>query len=62
MRKDTRDNVARFSYDCGKVSFAVMIIGVIVQKPFVARDLIWGIAFTLTLLLFSIILNEWKGD
>ncbi len=48
MRKHLRDNLARFFYDSARVSFAVMVIGVLVRKPLPLDELTAGVVFTLT--------------
>lgn len=58
MRGNALENSAKFFYDCAKVSFAVLVIGVMAQKPFVTADLIGGVALTLTLFLLGVILDQ----
>ena len=58
MKTNTLENCAKFFYDCGKVTFAVLVVGVITRKPFVMIDLAWGIVFTLILFSIGVILNQ----
>jgi hypothetical protein len=58
MRKNARDNLARFFYDSGKISLAVLVIGVIARQPFVGKDLISGILVTLTLIMIGVIFDH----
>ena len=50
MRQTVADNLGKFFYDCGKVSFAVLVIGVLAKKPFVLFEFILGVLVTLILL------------
>ncbi len=61
MKKNTRDNVARFLYDCGKVTFAVLVVGVVARKPFIPVDMVWGLTATLTLFILGIIMDQEKA-
>ena len=58
MKGETCENLAKFFYDCGKVSFAVMVIGVLTHKPFEPWDLFWGVLLTLTLAIIGTRINE----
>jgi len=61
MRVDTKENICKYFYDCGKISFAVLVIGVLAQKPVQRGNLIWGALMTLTLFGIGIIIYEKKG-
>lgn len=58
MKIETRDNVAKFMYDCGKVCFTILVIGVIVRKPFIFVEFIWGVSMTLGFFLAGYALDE----
>lgn len=61
MKTNTRDNVAKFIYDCAKVAFTVLVIGPIIRRPLVLTDLGWGAAFTLTLVASGVIIDQRKA-
>ena len=58
MKISSFDLMSKFFMDCGKLSFAVLVIGVIAHKPFVLGDFLWGTGLTLILFFFGVILNE----
>ena len=58
MKIETRDNAAKFMYDCGKVCFTILVIGVIVRKPFMFVEFIWGVGMTLGFFFSGFALNE----
>ena len=60
MKTSTLDLMAKFCFDCGKLSFTALVISVVVRKPFVASDLFPGLVFTLTCCVFGVILNQMK--
>ena len=60
MKTNTRDNVAKFFYDCAKLTFAVLVIGVIARKPFVQIEAMWGGAYTMGLFIAGIIIDQLK--
>jgi len=60
MQQKIADNLARFFYDCGKVTFAVLVIGVLTKKPFALGDLVFGLALTLTLMLAGVMIDWFK--
>ena len=62
MKINTRDNLSRFLYDCGKVTFAILVVGVLIRKPFVVTDLLSGTIFTLTFLILGITLDQRKAQ
>ncbi len=62
MKTNTRDNVSRFLYDCGKVTFAILVVGVLTRRPFVATDLLWGTIFTLAFLVIGITVDQRKAQ
>ena len=62
MKTSTLENLAKFFYDSGKVSFAVLVIGVIARKPFASSDLLWGSVLTLLFLFIAIIIDELKKE
>ena len=47
MRKTARDNLSKFFYDGGKITLAVLVVGVIARRPFILSDLVSGAAVTL---------------
>ncbi len=57
MRKIVSENLSKFFYDCGKVSFTVFIIGTLAKKPVALWDLVLGIISTLTLVIFAIMIS-----
>ena len=57
MKKHLGDNLSKFFYDCGKVSFTLFIAGGLTKKPFVFLDLVGGTAFTLILLAIAVTIN-----
>lgn len=59
MKINTRDNVAKFFYDSGKVTFAILVVGVFARKPFASSDATWGAIFTLILVLLGVIIDQW---
>jgi hypothetical protein len=54
-----RDNLAKFFYDCGKLTFAMLVIGGFTRIPFRLGDQILGFAFTLILVVVGIIIDSW---
>ena len=57
MKKHLRDNLAKFFYDGGRVSLAVLVIGLIARGPVSPFELIFGAVFTLIFLLFDVIID-----
>ena len=57
MKKHLRDNLAKFFYDGGRVSLAVLVIGLMARGPFSPFELIYGAVFTLIFLLFGVIID-----
>lgn len=62
MKQTTQDNLARFFYDCGKVGFAVLVIGVVARKPFAVVDFFSGVFFTTVLLAVGYAFDELRRD
>lgn len=58
MKVTTLDNAAKFFYDCGKLSFAVLVVGVVAHKPISISDLIVGTVTTLFFLFCGLTINE----
>jgi len=57
MKKNARDNLAKFFYDGARVSLAVLVIGLMARGPFVPFDLLWGILLTLTFMGFGVTID-----
>ncbi len=57
MPKNARDNLAKFFYDCAKVSFAVLVVGNIVRSPLIFQNIIWGGVSTLLFVIFGLIID-----
>lgn len=57
MKKNARDNLAKFFYDAARLSLAVLVIGLIARPPFKALDLILGITFTLSFMGVGIMID-----
>ena len=62
MKTNTRDNVSRFLYDCGKVTFAILVVGVLPRSSFVATDLMWGKICRLAFLVIGITVDQRKAQ
>ena len=62
MKDGTLDLLAKFFFDCGKVSFAVLVIGLMAQKIGQFPYYVPGITTTLTLCLAGVILNQFKSE
>ena len=52
-----RDNLAKFFYDCGKLTFAVLVVGGFTRNPFNVRDFWWGVGFTLAILAVGVTID-----
>ena len=57
MRKTARDNLSKFFYDGGKITLAVLVVGVIARRPFILSDLVSGAAVTLILVSIGVIID-----
>ncbi len=57
MKKNARDNLAKFFYDCGKVSYAVLVVGILAKGIFSLSEFLPGIVSTLILAAFGFILD-----
>ena len=57
MKKHLRDNLAKFFYDGGRVSLAVLVIGLIARGHASSFELIFGGVFTLIFVLFGVIID-----
>ncbi|MCB9799173.1 MAG: hypothetical protein H6757_00260 [Candidatus Omnitrophica bacterium] len=62
MKKILGDNLSKFFYDCGKVSFAMLVIGILTKKPFVTLDLFFAMGFTMLLVLTGVVINLSQED
>ncbi len=62
MKKKVADNLGKFFYDCGKLSFALLVIGVLSKKPFVLWELVFGIAFTMLFLAAGVTIDLFKEE
>ncbi|MBI3323203.1 MAG: hypothetical protein HYZ95_01915 [Candidatus Omnitrophica bacterium] len=62
MKEKVADNLGKFFYDCGKVSFAVLVIGVLAKKPFLLPEFLLGILVTLSLLGTGVIIDATKEE
>ena len=54
MRKTARDNLSKFFYDGGKITLAVLVVGVIARRPFILSDLLSGLLFTLIFIVIGV--------
>lgn len=57
MRKNARDNLARFFYDAAKLSLAILVFGVLARQPISWSALAVGIAVTLSLIGFGVTID-----
>ena len=64
MKKKFADNLSKYFYDCGKIAFAVLVIGVIARRPLNWVDLSMGALTSLTLVAIGATLDLFptKGD
>ncbi len=49
MKKNVRDNLAKFFYDAAKLSLAILVFGVLARQPIPWTTLVFGIVLTLML-------------
>lgn len=54
MRKNARDNLAKFFYDAAKLSLAILVFGVLARQPILLRALASSVTLTLTLLAIGV--------
>ena len=54
MKKNLRDNLSRFFDDGGRVSLAVLVIGVLARRPLKPDELTAGIVLTLMFTLVGV--------
>ena len=54
MKINARDNIAKFFYDCGKVAFTVLVIGVMAKKPLIPADALLGLTYTFILFIMGV--------
>lgn len=57
MRKNARDNPAGFFYDAAKLSLAILVFGVLARQPIPWTTLMFGVALTLILIGFGVIVD-----
>lgn len=57
MKKHLRDNLSKFSYDGGRVSLAVLVIGLMARGPFSYFVLFQGILSTLIFIFFGVMID-----
>lgn len=57
MRKNARDNLAKFFYDAAKLSLAILVFGVLARQPIPWPALTVGIVLTLLLMGFGVIVD-----
>lgn len=57
MRKNARDNLARFFYDAAKLSLAILVFGVLARQPIPWSALTVGVALTWILFVIGVIFD-----
>ena len=62
MKKKIADNLAKFFYDCSKLSFAVLVIGVFAKKPFAFSETFFGLSVTLILASTGATIDAFKEE
>lgn len=57
MKKNARDNLAKFFYDAAKLSLAILVFGVLARQPIPWIALIVGVILTLLFIGFGVIFD-----
>jgi len=61
LKTRVRDNTAKVLYDCCKISFAVLVIGVVASKSWSKTELISGMGVTVILFAAGVIIDRIEG-
>ncbi len=57
MKKNARDNLAKFFYDAAKLSLAILVFGVLARQPIPWSALAIGVVMTLSFIGFGVIID-----
>ena len=58
VKRNARDNLAKFFYDSAKVSFAILVIGLLARPKFSFLGLLAGFFFTFVLLTIGVTIDS----